>query len=113
MHTRDAQRTFCGLRADSALAGDRSQPPGEDQSGLVDALSMQQRDTDTIIGRRVLAAIRESRVTHDDLAQQVGMSRRSLQRRLIGERSFFMPELMRLALALDRPELPRRVIRGL
>jgi hypothetical protein len=50
---------------------------------------------DRLLAVRVLALLRESRLTHEAVANGIGISTRSLQRKLVGERSFSLPELRR------------------
>lgn len=63
---------------------------------------MTANEIDQRIARRVWVALRESNLTYDEIAQACGMSRRSLLRRLAGEREFYVPELIRLGIVLGQ-----------
>jgi AraC-like DNA-binding protein len=63
---------------------------------------MTANEIDRRIARRVWAALRESHLTYDEVAQACGLSRRSLHRRVAGEREFYVPELVRIGALLGQ-----------
>lgn len=69
--------------------------------------------TDVAVGRAVRGAIAGSSHSRADVAEAIGLSLRSLDRRILGHLPFTVPELMNIAEICDVPttELLARVER--